>query len=421
MDLTNLTPGQIEFLANKAEMSPEEYISAYSNNEPGKTNDSMETDPPASQNTETSAGESSSGDISLGSPQIDSVDLDWKELFKSEDDVVVAVNEQISKYGLIAEAANIFGDAINIRKRESKKDEQGFLEKYSTMVPELIYNTVTEPFTSIGVGPDRDVKDMLADINAAVQSQGDTNYLVKNKEAVSTEWEGYKQATTAPELSDKDLLSSWSENKSDEFQEIADNASGEVVSPFMFDDPTEYKRYKQWENDEPMSSPSEAELDNFKVISKEIYSDEQSSKYMNDLEPWQRETIDALSRNELEVLEADMNDYSSRFTKFEESEAEITSLVKEFEINPTIESLDNIRKKESQLSSDIDKINSIRQNLINKSEDLPAFVSSIDNATKDYNRLRQLGSNFKAMVPDCLLYTSPSPRDRTRSRMPSSA
>jgi len=74
MDLTNLTPGQIEFLANKAEMSPEEYISAYSNNEPGKTNDSMETDPPASQNTETSAGESSSGDISLGSPVVEGED-----------------------------------------------------------------------------------------------------------------------------------------------------------------------------------------------------------------------------------------------------------------------------------------------------------------------------------------------------------
>ena len=27
----------------------------------------------------------------------------------------------------------------------------------------------------------------------------------------------------------------------------------------------------------------------------------------------------------------------------------------------------------------------------------------------------------KKMIGDCLLYTSPSPRDRTRSRMPSSA
>ena len=36
----------------------------------GKQNDSTETDPPANQNTETSVGESNSGDISLGSPVV---------------------------------------------------------------------------------------------------------------------------------------------------------------------------------------------------------------------------------------------------------------------------------------------------------------------------------------------------------------
>ena len=30
-------------------------------------------------------------------------------------------------------------------------------------------------------------------------------------------------------------------------------------------------------------------------------------------------------------------------------------------------------------------------------------------------------NNIAAVPPSCLLYTSPSPRDRTRSRMPSSA
>ena len=39
--------------------------------------------------------------------------------------------------------------------------------------------------------------------------------------------------------------------------------------------------------------------------------------------------------------------------------------------------------------------------------------------------LKWLQENYKAEViaytSDCLLYTSPSPRDRTRSRMPSSA
>ena len=41
-------------------------------------------------------------------------------------------------------------------------------------------------------------------------------------------------------------------------------------------------------------------------------------------------------------------------------------------------------------------------------------------------RLEQLGDGVlagkqSALYPVCLLYTSPSPRDRTRSRMPSSA
>jgi len=35
--------------------------------------------------------------------------------------------------------------------------------------------------------------------------------------------------------------------------------------------------------------------------------------------------------------------------------------------------------------------------------------------------LRRLQSQIETMTRDCLLYTSPSPRDRTRSRMPSSA
>ena len=56
-------------------LSPEdlEYLSQFEESE-GKQNDLMETDPPTSQNTETSVGESNSGDISLGSPVVDSDD-----------------------------------------------------------------------------------------------------------------------------------------------------------------------------------------------------------------------------------------------------------------------------------------------------------------------------------------------------------
>ena len=41
--------------------------------------------------------------------------------------------------------------------------------------------------------------------------------------------------------------------------------------------------------------------------------------------------------------------------------------------------------------------------------------------TDDLKQKVELDTSGPAMDVDCLLYTSPSPRDRTRSRMPSSA
>ena len=52
------------------------------------------------------------------------------------------------------------------------------------------------------------------------------------------------------------------------------------------------------------------------------------------------------------------------------------------------------------------------------------FLSSTTLSTLDLeNRTyaRQIANNRLALAQTCLLYTSPSPRDRTRSRMPSSA
>ena len=56
-----------------------------------------------------------------------------------------------------------------------------------------------------------------------------------------------------------------------------------------------------------------------------------------------------------------------------------------------------------------------------------ALRTALDRVDKlvPYNveeRIQERGAHYsKALLPFCLLYTSPSPRDRTRSRMPSSA
>ena len=55
------------------------------------------------------------------------------------------------------------------------------------------------------------------------------------------------------------------------------------------------------------------------------------------------------------------------------------------------------------------------------SEDTPKSIQKREEKTdisKDYEYTR---ANLYSLIENCLLYTSPSPRDRQKSRMPSSA
>ena len=70
MDLSRLSPEKLQNIADMNGVTVEELL-AKASGSGGKQNDLMETEPPTSQNTETSAGESSQGDISLGSPETD--------------------------------------------------------------------------------------------------------------------------------------------------------------------------------------------------------------------------------------------------------------------------------------------------------------------------------------------------------------
>ena len=62
-----------------------------------------------------------------------------------------------------------------------------------------------------------------------------------------------------------------------------------------------------------------------------------------------------------------------------------------------------------------------------KNYDVSSFVNDFDETFFANDGLQKLANeltNTKDLIKeisDCLLYTSPSPRDRTRSRMPSSA
>ena len=50
-----------------------------------------------------------------------------------------------------------------------------------------------------------------------------------------------------------------------------------------------------------------------------------------------------------------------------------------------------------------------------------AIVDIIVNIEDEFLEINNLDKGSMNLINSCLLYTSPSPRDRTRSRMPSSA
>ena len=56
-----------------------------------------------------------------------------------------------------------------------------------------------------------------------------------------------------------------------------------------------------------------------------------------------------------------------------------------------------------------------------KDKVLVSLSGGVDSALVAYAANKKLGKNAIAVTADCLLYTSPSPRDAHESRMPSSA
>ena len=67
-----------------------------------------------------------------------------------------------------------------------------------------------------------------------------------------------------------------------------------------------------------------------------------------------------------------------------------------------------------------DQINFLKEGKKEDSSILRFALSFINKDEKD-KQIELSDSQVVAVIKSCLLYTSPSPRDRTRSRMPSSA
>ena len=132
MDLNKFSPERLQQIAELNGVTVEELLA---NNTEGKQNDLMETDPPTSQNTETSAGESSSGDISLGSPNFEPYLLTLEDLEGEEEDVEPRIKDKMQALGIrtdqtgwgntiMLQSQSIDGQGHRVRTSAKLKDKQ---------------------------------------------------------------------------------------------------------------------------------------------------------------------------------------------------------------------------------------------------------------------------------------------------------
>ena len=132
-------------------------------------------------------------------------------------------------------------------------------------------------------------------------------------------------------------------------------------------------------------------------------------------------TFDVFSQMSIEKIKKVVITPSREFIYPEEMDKIVKSLKKEVNDNTdedTISSIDKIASKTyfEGIENYIDYIYPEENKSIFTYLNKDAIIF-----TQDVTRLKEKCENYFDEFKDCLLYTSPSPRDRTRSRMPSSA
>lgn len=191
--------------AEASDMDIEQYASTFGYTQSeidaeGKQNDSTETDPPASQNTETSAGESSSGDISLGSPEYNlisdlnslaeqgifsQVEEDGQKSLEAYFKPVKGLSFEQTGFGTDYIVAT-YTDPLTGKKKESKRisfDDKRE-DKIAGNIKEL------NSFISKNV-PAEELKNIQTNVDALVKSREDEISSFANEQDVNTIKEKY--------------------------------------------------------------------------------------------------------------------------------------------------------------------------------------------------------------------------------------
>jgi chloramphenicol 3-O-phosphotransferase len=301
MDLNKFSPEKLQEIATRNGITVEELLARGNK---GKQNDSMETDPPTSQNTETSAGESSSGDISLGSPVIsieDFFDEDGKYL--DEEDVSTALNSKLAKYGVTVESDILGSDAVKFRNMEDKYKESA---SYS-------YKGL------LGAKSKDELAKMVALMNRDLFTVGEENYLSKVQERSTGLHEEYKQSVKADDIPENESIDLAKETKLDRFE--AFEKAGKAGNEILFDSQEDKDDYEEWINTGVVPEPREEEIRGLEQTIKSKQRNDRSDEFVFDLNQVQRNDIFVLEQIRVEDITKKREAFPADLDNFNKNKA----------------------------------------------------------------------------------------------------
>ena len=409
-----ITLEQAEAAAKRLNLSIEDWVAktGYVEVGGGKQNGSTEMTP-TEEPLSTPAGDSSSGDISLGSPKID-FNITAADLAKSEEDLVPAINKLLSKYGLYASESTAFGslDAISIKKRETE------FEGPSTWI-----SAPLEIFSSIKVGANKsksELEESARQINELVANLGDTSYLSKAQDILGNKWENYKTAVDAPDMSQEELKKDIEKARLDKFEKIrakynkinankfrgaGANQNIKIEEPRLEEDfanEKEYQDYLAWQKGDVLSVITEDNIALYDAERRDSYMRTKSTEFSSDMSLNERQALDALVDNKIEVREQNLKNYENKFKAAQKEGERVQELIDSYKKSPDpvsyeilIESLDNLKNIE-------DTLNKSRIALNKEGGDAKYLLHATNALKADYNRLRQMRTVFKSMGADVL-------------------
>ena len=338
------------------------------------------------------AGDSSSGDISLESPDNSKYLLSLEDIEGNEEDVKDRLQTKLRAIGIEIDSAVPFFDVINLASL-SDKDSQGHRLR-----------------TQVFLNEDRE--ESLKKLNQFILNHANDSYADSLREGREEMLENQKIAIDAIEVTESDVekwvINNWNTKTAEKqktqmqatqgapFGTVQTGTSDLTIADFETEE--EYNQYLNWKETGSLNLTDEE----IKKYTPTVLEEEKSAAdkaFVRDLSKEDREALETIAASEANKVQARIEGFEKEAKALRDESEVLQNDIAAFNASPTT-------------NEEANALRSRAASLIKKQEDLYSFSQSLkegeyetlfrisDDLSKNYNLLEKLGVNFKKTAID---------------------